>query len=196
MNRRAFLTLAATAYGAYAAGAFSQTRPKPWRIGYLSTGPHQAVTDPTTTAGAFLKSLQDLGLVENKDFVVEWRWAEGKRERLQELATQLRGSQVIFAVSSFSVEAARTAIADVPIVFVNAGNPVGSGFVASLARPGGRITGVSNVSTAVSSKYLELLYEAVPRLTSAAIFYDPTHPNHPTVLEQVEKSAAKLGVTS
>ncbi len=174
----------------------TEPRPKPWRIGYLSTAPAQSAKDPATTAGMFLRSLLDAGLVESKDFVIEWRFAEGNRDRLKELAADLqrRSVDVIFAVSSFSVDAARGGVPDVPIVFINAGNPVGSGFVASLARPGGRITGVSNVSILVSGKYLELLHEAVPKLASVGILFDPTHPNHPVILQQVEKTGRSLGV--
>ncbi len=195
MRRRTVLILLG-ASAVHIPVAFAQQRPKPWRIGYLSAGPRQSANDPQTTAGMFLRSLQDLGLAENRDFVVEWRFAEGKRERLQGLASELqqRSVDIVFAVSSFSAEAARAAIPDVPIVFVNAGNPIASGFVKSLAHPGGRLTGVSNISVVVSGKYLELLHEGVPKLTSVALLFDPTHPNHPTIAEQVEKTGKKLGV--
>src|SRR5204863_6619162 len=106
--------------------------------------------------------MRALGYVEGKQFVMEWRFAEGQDDRLHALASDLVQAKVdvIVAVSSFSVEAARKATSTIPIVMTGVGNPVASGFVSSLAHPGGNITGISNVSVVVSSKYLELLYAA------------------------------------
>src|SRR5581483_6395217 len=103
-RRRLLFALAAGALTVHGAPTFAQNRSKPWRIGYLSTGTRQAVTDASTTAGAFLRSLHEMGLVEGRDFVIEWRFAEGHRERLKPLAADLRQRRVdvVFAVSSFS----------------------------------------------------------------------------------------------
>ena len=141
--------------------------------------------------------MRDLGYVEGKQFVMEWRFAEGKEDRLPALASDLVRAKVdvIVAVSSFSVEAARKATSTTPIVTTGVGNPVASGFVSSLAHPGGNVTGISNLSVIVSSKYLELLHAAVPKATRVAVLVNPYHPNHPAVLVQIRQSAKTMGVS-
>jgi putative tryptophan/tyrosine transport system substrate-binding protein len=102
---------------------------------------------------------------------------------------------VILAESSFAVEAARAATKTIPIVMTGVGNPVGSGFVKSISQPGGNITGLTNVSIEVSSKYLEYLRAAVPSLMRVGVLIDPKHPNHPTVLQQVQVGAQAIGAS-
>ncbi len=163
------------------------------RIGFLGT------TNAVGMAGrleAFRDGLRDLGYVEGKNLVIEFRWADGKVDRLPGLAAELAQMKVdaILATGSLSVQAARRATASIPIVMTGVGNPVGSGFVASLAHPGGNITGLTNVSIDISSKYLELLHEAAPKLSRVAVLINPVHPNHPTVLKQVQAGAKAIGV--
>lgn len=145
---------------------------------------------------ALRSTLRELGYVEGKNLLMEVRYADGKYDRLAAMAAQLVELKVdvILAVSSFSVEAARRATSSIPIVMTAAGNPIASGFVKSLSRPGGNITGVSNVSVVVSSKYLELLHAAVPRLSRVAVLVNPVHPNHPTVLKQIQATAKTLDI--
>ncbi len=135
------------------------------------------------------------GLYRGKNLAIEFRWANGELNRLPALAAELVQMKVeaILAISSLAVEAARKATASIPIVMTNVGNPVGSGFVASLAHPGGNITGLTNVSIDVSRKYVEL-HEAAPKLSRVAVLINPVHPNHPTVLEQVRIGAKAVGV--
>ncbi len=127
---------------------------------------------------------------------MEWRFASGKLERLPGLASELAQAKVdiVIATNSPCVEAARKATTAIPIVMTGVGNPVGSGFVESLSRPGGNITGLSNVSIVISSKYLELLHTAVSKVKHVAVLVNPAHPNHPTVLKQIQTTAKTLGV--
>jgi len=164
------------------------------RIGSLGVG---SAADFASRLEAFRAGLRDLGYVEGKNLVIELRWANGELSRLPALAAELVQLKVeaILAISSLAVEVARKATASIPIVMTSVGNPVGSGFVASLAHPGGHITGLTNVSIDVSSKYVELLHEAAPKLSRVAVLINPVHPNHPTVLKQVRAGAKAVGAT-
>ena len=194
MNKRRKLIIALGA-GALTApfGSFAQQQGKVWRVGFLSAS---SASSNSNAVEALRAGLRDLGYVEGKNLVIEFRWAEGKYDRLPGLAAELVQMKVdaILASASLSVQAARQATASIPIVMTGVGNPVGSGFVASLAHPGGNITGLTNVSIDISSKYLELLHEAVPKLSRVAMLINPVHPNHPTVLKQVKAGAKVLGV--
>jgi putative tryptophan/tyrosine transport system substrate-binding protein len=112
------------------------------------------------------------------------------------MAAELVGTNVdiILAESSFAVEAARQATSTIPIVMTGVGNPVGSGFVKSITEPGGNITGLTNISIEISSKYLEYLRAVVPNLIRVGVLIDPKHPNHPTVLKQVQLGAQATDV--
>jgi len=192
-TRRDFLIMLGAGALAVPLTPHAQQQGKVWRVGILSVG-NRASNAPAITT--FIKGLSDLGYVERKNLVIDARYADGNRERLSALAKELVQSKVdaILANSSLSVQATRLATQTIPIVMTGVGNPVGSGFVASLARPGGNITGLSNVSIEVSSKYLELLHAAVPKLSRVAILINPAHPNHPTVLKQVQTGAQRINV--
>ena len=195
MNRRdTVLVLVALGAAAGPLASLAQQQAKIWRIGFLGAGTRSSLAGGDAV---FLESMRDLGYVEGRQFVMEWRFADGNEDRLPALASDLVRTKVdvIVAVSSFSVEAARKATSTTPIVMTGAGNPVASGFVSSLAHPGGNVTGISNVSVLVSSKYLELLRAAVPKATRVAVLVNPTHPNHPTVLAQIRQSADTMGVS-
>src|SRR5262245_53902756 len=135
------------------------------RIGYL-TG---SATNPRIDA--FHQGLRELGYVEGKNIVIEWRFAEGKRDRERALAAELVRLKVDVIVTSGSVTTrrAKEATSTIPIVMTQDPDPVGNGFVASLARPGGHITGLSNLNRELSGKRLDLLKEVVPRLSRLAI---------------------------
>jgi len=162
------------------------------RIGYLSA------TSGPTNAGrfeAFRQGLRELGYVEGKNIFIEWRFAEGKYDRLPALAAELVRLKVDVIVTSGSTttRAAKEATTTVPIVFAQDSDPVGSGFVASLARPGGNITGLSTLAPELTGKQLELLKEIVPRLARVAVFGSST-PGTLQRLREAELAAGAIGV--
>ena len=180
MKRREFITFLGSAAAAWSVAARAQQAGKVWRIGSLSPASSSGLSD---NLKAFMQGLNDLGYIDGKNVRFERRSADGNLDRLPALATELVRADVdvILAESSFAVEAARQATRTIPIVMTGVGNPVGSGFVKSIAQPGGNITGLTNVSIEVSSKYLEYLHAAVPDLKRVGVLIDPKHPNHPTV---------------
>ena len=195
MNNRRKLVIALGA-GALAVplGCFAQQpAARVYRIGYLGSN---SAANAARSLEAFRAGLRDLGFVEGKNLVIEFRWAGGKYDQLPKLAAELVQMKVeaILANGSIAVQAAQKTTASIPIVMTGVGNPVGSGFVASLAHPGGNITGLTNVSIDISSKYLEFLHEAVPKLSRVAVLINPVHPNHPTVLTQVRAGAKAKSV--
>src|SRR6185503_16166686 len=159
------------------------------RIGYLTSA---AAASALPNSEAFREGLRQLGYVEDKNIIVEWRYAEGKSERLSELATELvkLNVDVIVTASTPSIRAVQQATKTIPIVMANVGDPVAQGFVASLARPGGNITGFTNLSPDVSTKRLELLKEASPKLVRVAIIWNA--PQHGPAMKQLEVSAPSL----
>jgi putative ABC transport system substrate-binding protein len=172
--------------------ASAQEPTKVTRIGYL-VGPSSA---STARYEAFRQGLRELGYVEGKNLVVEWRSSEGNRDRQRALVAELVGLKVdvIVAVGAGDVRIAKDATATIPIVMVQGGDPVGSGFVASLARPGGNITGLATLRPELSGKRLELLTEIVPRLSRVALFASSASPDHAQVLKEAELAAGALGV--
>ena len=148
--------------------AQAQQPAKITRIGFL--GPTSLSTIPARI-DAFRQGLRELGYVEGKNIVIEWRFAEGKLDRLSELAAELVRLKVDIIVTSSAAptRAAKEATTTISIVMANDTDPVGNGFVASLARPGGNITGLSNFAPELSGKQLELLKETVPRLSRVAV---------------------------
>jgi putative ABC transport system substrate-binding protein len=139
--------------------------------------------------------LRDLGYAEGKNMVIEWRWAE-KVNQLPELAAELVRMDVdlIFAPSSTQVGAARHATRTIPIVFSNHADPVGVGHVASLARPGGNVTGLSILLTELAVKELEKLTQALPQAKRIAVIWNPTTPSHSPAVRAVEDAGNKLGI--
>src|SRR4030095_12494169 len=135
------------------------------RIGYLSLMGRP--NSPVPSIKAFRLGLRDLGYVEGQNIVIEYRFAEGKRDRLPELAAELvrLNVEVIVAGDSATIPFATQATRSIPIVMSVSNDPVGVGYIASLARPGGNITGLSNVSVDLAGKRLELLKEVVPKLS-------------------------------
>lgn len=194
MQRREFITLLGGVAATWSAAARAQQATRVWRIGILSPAPSSRQSDNLT---AFRHGLNDLGYIDGKSMHLEQRFADGTLDRLPALAAELVQANVdiILAESSFAVEAARQATKTIPIVMTGVGNPVGSGFVKSITQPGGNITGLTNVSIEVSSKYLEYLYAAVPNLTRVGVLIDPKHPNHPTVVKQVQAGAQAIGAS-
>jgi putative ABC transport system substrate-binding protein len=140
--------------------------------------------------------LRDLGYVEGKNIVIEFRWADTV-EQLPELAAELvrMNVDVIFASNSTLVEPARKATKTIPIVFANHADPVGIGHVTSLAHPGGNITGLTMLLTDLVAKDLEMFKDAVPQVSQIGIVWNPTNPSHPPALKAVEAAGVTLGVS-
>jgi putative tryptophan/tyrosine transport system substrate-binding protein len=148
------------------------------RIGYLTGGPPAAMV---ARAEAFRQGLRDLGYVEGKNMIIEWRYAEAKPERLPALAAELVELKVDVIVTGGEAAAtrpAKEATSTIPIVMAQDADPVGTGFVMSLARPGGNITGLSRLAPELNGKRLELLKEIIPKLSRVAVFETSTDPSY------------------
>jgi putative ABC transport system substrate-binding protein len=166
MNRRKFIGRFASVLAATPLVVKGQFAGRVYRLGFLHPGT-RPTSDPAL-AGAFTNPLRDLGYIEGRNLVVEWKWAQGTFERLPGFARELVDSRadVIFAVGSSAIRAAKDATTTIPIVFFTNGDPVAAGFVSSLARPGGNITGVLIAPEgSLAGKRLELLRETVPGAT-------------------------------
>jgi putative tryptophan/tyrosine transport system substrate-binding protein len=162
------------------------------RIGFLLVG---GFTD-TSRADAFRQGLQQLGYVEGKNIVIEWRRAEGKLDRLDELAAELVRLKVdVFVTSGNAVtRAAKKATSTIPIVTSLVSDPVENGFIASLARPGGNITGLTSLGAELSGKRLELLKETIPRLSRVMVLGNSHTPGNSQAVQQTETVARVMGV--
>jgi len=163
------------------------------RIGYLS--PTSPSISPTRIE-AFRQGLRELGYVEGKNIIIEYRYAERKFDRLPALAAELVRLKVDLIVTTGPTvtRAAKEATTTVPIVMTSDTDPIGNGFVASLARPGGNITGLSALAPELSGKQLELLKEVVPRLSRLAVFGTSTNPGNSQMLGEVKRASATFGM--
>ena len=173
--------------------AEAQQPKKVLRIGILAS-PSSSVA--SARVEAFRKGLVDLGYSEGKNIAIEYRYADGRLERLPDLAAEVTrlGVDVILALGNPAALAAKQATTTIPIVMTG-GDPVRAGIVASLARPGGNVTGLSDSTVDVSTKRLELLKEVVPKLSRVAILWNPLNPTNPLQLEDTQAAAAALGIT-
>jgi putative ABC transport system substrate-binding protein len=192
MNRRTFLCGLTLGTVALPFASDAQQAGKVYRVGFLWDSPAMF----PDAMEAFRRGLRDLGYVEGRTIAIEYRWAEGKPERMRELAEELVRLKVdvIIAPSSVYTGAAKRATSTIPIIFVSHADPIGSGHVASLARPGGNITGLSLMMTETNAKGLELLKEAVPGLLRVAVVWDPATPSHKPGLNAVEVTGPALGL--
>ncbi len=167
------------------------------RIGYLSS------SDPateSTRAEAIRLALRELGYIEGQNIAIEYRYAEGKRDREPELAAELvrlKVDIIVVAGGHQWIRAAKNATKTIPIVMVGSGiDPVEAGLVESLARPGGNVTGITNLTRELGGKRLELLKEAVPKIARVAVLYDPANPGSVLEVKEVLPVAARaLGLT-
>jgi ABC-type uncharacterized transport system substrate-binding protein len=179
---------------AFCSSAEAQQPRKVSRIGFLIGASAPSIS---ALVKAFRQGLRELGHVEGKDIVIEWRHAEeGKLDRLSELAAELVRLKVDIIVtgSPTDTRAAKDATATIPIVMAADSDPVGNGFVASLARPGGNITGLSRMSPELAGKRLELLKEVVPRLSRVAVLGSSTLPGNAQMLRETERAARAFRV--
>jgi putative ABC transport system substrate-binding protein len=161
------------------------------RIGYLG-----AASPTRGRREAFREGLRELGYVEGKNIFIEYRYAEGKLDRLPSLAAELVRLKVdvIVTASPASTRSAKQATVTIPIVMAFDDDPIGSGFVASLARPGGNITGLATLFPEMSGKQLEILKEIVPKLSRVAVLGNATQPGNPQALREINLAADSLGV--
>jgi len=164
------------------------------RIGFLSSRSPDA---EKSRLAAFQQGLQKLGYSAGKNILIEQRYAAGKFDRLPDLAAELVGLKVDVLVTTGTpaAHAAKNATSTIPIVIGNAGDPVGTGLVASLARPGGNVTGLSVLNTELSGKRLELLKEVVPTASRVAVLLNPANSINPLQLKEIQSAAPALGVT-
>jgi putative tryptophan/tyrosine transport system substrate-binding protein len=193
MRRREFIALLGGAVAGWPLSARAQQSAKPPIIGYLSQSSSSAQTQFTA---AFVQRLHELRWVEGSTVKIEYRWAEDHVERLNELAADLVRLNVSVIVTGGSPPtiAAKRATPIIPIVFAVSGDPVGSGLVASLARPGGNVTGLSIQSVDAVSKRVELLRDVVPSLRRLAVFAEQSNPVNRREVEQVNAVANALGI--
>src|SRR4029434_9083665 len=145
---------------------------------------------------AFRQGLRDLGHVEGKNIAIEYRYAEGKFDRLPGLAAELVGLKVdvLVGVTTNAVQAAKNATSTIPIVFIGVSDPVAAELVDSLARPGGNLTGFTNIAPVLSGKRLELLKETVPKLSRVAVLWDPRSPGSEPQWKESQLAARELGL--
>jgi len=192
MRRRELIEFAGTALFAWPLVARAQQQAKIARLGYLGFGPPAA---SATRVEALRAGLRDLGYVEGKNLVIEFRWS-GTVEQMHEAAAELARMKVdiIFATSSTESEPARRATNTIPIVFATHADPVGVGHVSSLARPGGNMTGLADIQPDITPKRLEILKEIVPQATRFGVLWSPTAPSYRPVLQAAEAASRKLGV--
>jgi putative ABC transport system substrate-binding protein len=194
MIRREFITLLGGVAAAWPLTARAQ-RPAMPVIGFLSNASPDVYSDRLRT---FRQGLREAGYVEGQNVAIEYRWAEGQNDRLAELAVQLverRVTVIAAAGGTPSALAAKVATATIPIVFGVAVDPVEVGLVASLNRPGGNLTGVTNLNAEVGPKRIELLHELLPVVTTVAVLVDPTSPTlAKAFLRDLEPAARTLGL--
>ena len=170
-----------------------QRPPKVARIGYIDTSSARIASVRLDRLRA---GLRDLGYEEGKNLVLEVRWAEAEYERLPAMAMELLQQKVdvIVAAGPAAIQVVRRATSTIPVVIAASGDPVSFGFVQSLSRPGGNITGLSAVGTDLSNKYLELLRVAIPNLSTAIVLINPGHPGHGDYLKHIQAAAQATGV--
>ena len=173
--------------------AFAQDSAKARRIGYLVTG--GAVSFPLSVE-PFRRGMRELGYVEGKDYVIELRTAEGRSERLPRLANELAGMNVDIIVTSSTpaTQAAMRATRTIPIVVANSADPVASGLVSSLARPGGNVTGLSNIVADLGQKQLEMLQKAFPGLSRVGLLINPANAITNLVTNNIEDATKRAGI--
>jgi len=193
LKQRIFAVALCTMLFALCASVNAQQQKKIPRIGYLGVG---SLNTNTYRTDAFRQGLRQLGYVEGKDFVIEDRNADGKLDRSNELAAQLVRLKVDVIVTRgpTSTRAAKAATATIPIVMAQDPDPVGNGFVASLAHPGGNITGLSSLAPETSGKRLELLKEIIPKLSRVAVIWTSTVPGQTLQLREIGLAAGPLSV--
>ena len=191
MRRRDFIGLAGWAAVVCPLAVKAQQANKVYRIGMISAG-----LPPNSGRSEFQDSLSERGWIEGKNLIYERRYAENRLERLPELVAELirLNVDVIVAIGTLAPIAAKRATTTIPIVMTAAGDPLGSGLVASLAKPGGNVTGLSLMAPELAGKRLELLKEVIPGLTRIAVLWNAANPYCAIVFDQTKLAAGTLGI--
>jgi putative ABC transport system substrate-binding protein len=191
MRRREFITLVGVAAAAWPHAVWAQQAGKIHTVGFLSPG-----SPPEFFLPVLFDALAESGWIEGKNIVVERRYAENRLERLPGLAAELvhLNVDVIVAAGTLGPLAAKRATSTIPIVMTAAGDPLGSGLVTSLARPGGNVTGMSLMVPDLGGKRLELLKELLPRLSRVAVLWDAANPYPAIVFKETQAAGQRLGI--
>jgi len=193
MNRRAFLTGLSGSLLAAPLTAEAQPAAKVPRIGFLG---NSTAALEANLVGPFREGLRELGYVEGRSILIEYRWAEGKNERLPALIAELIALKVdvIVTAGTPAALAVKKATTSIPLVMAAVGDPISVGLVASLARPGGNVTGLSAIAPELEGKRLELLREVVPKLSHIAVLWNPDNPFLAGSLKETRAAAQVLGI--
>lgn len=192
MKRREFITLLGGGAAAWPIAAQTQSVSLP-RIGVLLVG----LSPDSKAAQHFRRGLRDAGYLEGRNVVIEWRYAKGDYEKVRAFVDEFIRDRVNVMVmdSTIGTEAAKRATSSIPIVMALVLDPVGSGLIASLAKPGANVTGLSMMSTVdLNSKRLQLLKEVIPNLARAAVIWNPDHPLHAKQVQDLKERAPKLAI--
>ena len=192
MKRREFVTLLGGAAAAWPLAAWAQQRGKLPTIGYLGTTTASAWSPWTA---AFVQRLRELGWIEGRNLAIEYRWAGARSEQFAEMAAEFVRLKVdVILTGGNAAVTVKQATSDIPVVFVLAGDPVGTGLVATLARPGGNVTGVTNQATDLAGKRLELLREVLPGLRRLAIMANPDYSYGVLEVAEAQAAVSRLGI--
>jgi len=194
VKRREFITLLGGAAVAWPIGARAQQAGKVWRIGYVAGVSRSAASG---SYAAFVQGMRELGYVEGKNFVIEWRSVEGRYERFPEIAAELMRLKVDIFVTGVTaaLPALQRTTTTIPIVMAYSTDPVGNGLVASLVHPGGNITGLAGSSDDSSPKQLELLTTIVPNVSRIGLLGNPDTETYSSVLNNAQDAARKVGLS-
>ncbi|MBR1157225.1 MULTISPECIES: ABC transporter substrate-binding protein [unclassified Bradyrhizobium] len=198
MRRRDVIIYLAGAAAAWPLAARAQQQlSKPRRIGLLTSSSRPVSIESSYHAGILL-GMRELGYVEGKDFIIEWRFAEGKLERFADFAAELvqLNVDVLVPATPTAIPAVRQATRTIPIVMGFSTDPVGNGFIASLAHPGGNITGLASSQDDAAPKQLEFLGMAVPNLSRLGLLVDRHSPNSPAIVKNIQDAARTAGVAT
>ena len=194
-NRRKLLVALGASVIAAPHATFAQQLGRVWRVGFLALRGRPDSLD-SGNQGAFRQGMRELGYVDGGNLVIEWRFAEERPVRLTDLAAELILGKVdvIVTTSAPTTQAAQKATANIPIVMGATGDPVNSGFVKSLARPGGNITGLSTITADLGPKYMEMLLSMVPKLSRVAVLWEPATAISTLAWKEIQLPARQLGI--